>query len=250
MEYKLEEYVVAFIDILGASKKIKEDSENSLNIMHKVYQNALSHCEKIYDNEIAIKLKPIVKIYSDNIVVAVSTKPYGQNPAFVSVAILSAVIQHEFLQYNYLIRGGISMGDFFADEIMLWGNALLDAYYVESQISIYPRIVVHPETVSKLDLALDESRQNWIKQDSDGLFFIDYMQERIVKNDYLDLLSYRIQQCESLLIETTDVKSKQKILWHNTYLNSKLYFYSSNYSELLSQEIRKLEAKTAELEKR
>ena len=46
MKHKLEEYVVAFIDILGASKKIKDDSEKSLNIVHTVFENALVSCEK------------------------------------------------------------------------------------------------------------------------------------------------------------------------------------------------------------
>ena len=101
MQYKLEEYVVAFIDILGSSKKIKENSETSLNIVHKVYENALALCEKIYDNETVKKLKPLVKIYSDNIVIAVSTKIYGKNPAFVSIAILSAVIHMSF--FNIII---------------------------------------------------------------------------------------------------------------------------------------------------
>ena len=36
-----EEYMVAFIDILGASQKIKKDSTGSLNTVHRVYEKAL-----------------------------------------------------------------------------------------------------------------------------------------------------------------------------------------------------------------
>ena len=169
---------------------------------------------------------------------------------FISIAILSGLIQHEFLHYGYLVRGGIAIGDFFVDDIMLWGNALLDAYYIESNVSIYPRIVVHPETVGKLHLAINEKKQKWIKQDNDGLFFVDYMQETAFKDTYIKLLLFRIDECEKLLIEATDVKSKQKVLWHNTYLCSKLNIYSSEYSDILTQEIKKLEAKTAEIESR
>lgn len=248
MEHKLEEYVVAFIDILGSSKKIREDVEKSLNIVHAVYENAFASCEKLYDNEKISKLKPIIRIFSDNIVIAVPTKQNGDFSAFVSIAILSGLIQHEFLHRKYLVRGGISMGDFFADETMLWGKALLDAYYIESNVSIYPRIVIHPETVGKLNLATNESRQKWIMQDSDGLFFVDYMQKTAFKDNYIELLLYRINECEKLLEEATDIKSKQKVLWHNTYLTSKIDFYSAEYSEILSQEIKKLEAKTKELE--
>lgn len=251
MEHKLEEYVVAFIDILGSSKKIREDVEKSLNIVHTVYENALTSCEKLYDNEKIRKLKPIIRIFSDNIVIAVPTKQNGDFSAFVSIAILSGLIQHEFLHHKYLVRGGISMGDFFADETMLWGNALLDAYYIESNVSIYPRIVIHPEIVGRLNLAINKSRQKWIKQDTDGLFFIDYLQKTAFEANYIELLLYRIQECESLFLEVIgDVKTKQKIHWHNTYLHSKLDIYSPDYSEMLTQEIKKLEAKTEELERR
>lgn len=248
MELKLEEYVVAFIDILGSSKKIKEDGEKSLNAVHTVYQNALARCEKLFDNESIKNLKPTIRIFSDNIVIAVPTNQNGDFSAFISIAILSGLIQHEFLQYKYLVRGGIAIGDFFIDNTMLWGKALLDAYYIENNVSIYPRIVVHPETVAKLHLAINERRQKWIKQDTDGLFFIDYMQKTAFKDFYVEMLIYRLDECEKLLEEATDIKSKQKVLWHNTYLSSKLDIYSPEYNEILKQEIKKLEAKTKEIE--
>lgn len=250
MEHKLEEYVVAFIDILGASKKISDNSEKSLNIVHAVYENALASCEKLYNNDSIKNLKPKVRIFSDNIVIAVPTKENGDFSAFISIAILSGLIQHEFLHYKYLVRGGIAIGDFFVDDTMLWGNALLDAYYIENNISIFPRIVVHPETVAKLHLANNEKRQKWILQDADGLFFVDYMQKAAFDDNYIKLLLYRINECEKLLIEATDIKSNQKVLWHSTYLHSKLDIYSPDYSELLTQEIKKLEAKTEEHERR
>lgn len=250
MQYKLEEYVVAFIDILGSSKKIKVDGEKSLNIVHQAYENALISCEELYDNESIQNLKPVIKIYSDNIVVAVPTKDNGIFSAFASVAILSGLIQQEFLKFKYLVRGGISMGDFFADDTMLWGKALLDAYYIESNVSIFPRIVIHPETVSKLKLAINPNRQKWVKQDMDGLFFVDYLQETAYKANYIELLLCRIQECESLFLEVIgDIKSEQKIQWHNTYLLSKLDPYSPDFSKELSREIRKLEEKTEIMEK-
>ena len=136
MEYKTKEYVVAFIDILGASKKIKNECDKSLNIVHQVYTNALQSCDKLYASEKILKLRPIVKIYSDNIVLAVPTDETNIFSAFLSIVILSGLIQQEFLQHKYLVRGGISIGDFFVDNVMILGNALLDAYYIESNISI------------------------------------------------------------------------------------------------------------------
>ena len=65
--------------------------------------------------------------------------------AFVSIIFFSALLQLNMWINNLLVRGGISYGDFFSDEKMIWGNALIGAYKLEGQIAIYPRIIVEPE---------------------------------------------------------------------------------------------------------
>ena len=253
MTYKTEEYVVAFIDVLGAKNEIKKDCEGSLNIVHNVYNNAFNSRKELYDNEEIAKLKPIVRIFSDNIAIAVPIKENNVLAAFVSVAVLSGLIQHEFLQYQYLVRGGIAIGDFFADETMIWGNALLDAYYIENEVSIYPRIVIHPATAIRLNPVIDELTSKWIKEDVDGLFFVDYMQERSFdsKMNFVELVAYRLNDCDVLLEKArNDIKVIQKIQWHKMYLLSKIDIWPAEYDDLLSKEIRKLEAKTREIEQR
>ncbi len=112
-EYKISEYIVAFIDILGASEKIKQNSNESLNTVHFVYEESLRKAEIIYSAEEVVGLKPIIKIWSDNIVVAVPVIKENYAEALFSILVLSTVMQSEFLVHNYLVRGGISVGDFF-----------------------------------------------------------------------------------------------------------------------------------------
>ncbi len=251
MAYQTKEHVVAFIDILGAKKKIKEDSEKSLNVVHEVYNAAIEICNKLYTRENIANLKPIIKIFSDNIVIAVPTISSSIYSAFASISIFCGVIQQEFLNRQYLVRGGIAIGDFFADDVMIWGKALLNAYYVESNIAIYPRIVIHPDVVGKLQLTTNPNRQKWVMQDNDGLFFIDYIQEHSDKSIHLELLIYRIQDCDELIADANgDIKALQKIHWHTAYLNSKLGIYSSQVSQsgLLSAAIEMIEEKTRLIE--
>ena len=70
-----EEYMVAFIDVLGASNKIKNDSAGSLNTVHRVYEKAL----KLYKEQLLFERHTTfdeddtvetirIKIFSDNIV--------------------------------------------------------------------------------------------------------------------------------------------------------------------------------------
>ena len=227
-EYKPSEHIVAFIDILGASEKIKQNSNESLNIVHFVYEDSLRKAEMIYSSEEVAGIKPIVKIWSDNIVVAVPIIEGNYFSALFSIIVLSTVIQSEFLAHNYLVRGGISVGDFFSDDIMTWGNALLDSYKLESNVAIYPRIVIHPTVFKKANLAEMEIKRT--KRDFDGMLFVDYLQGNDFKTNegFIDLISCFLKSCnEQLELQSTNEKIKQKLYWHQRYLSEKLFYYSN-----------------------
>lgn len=227
-EYKTSEHIVAFIDVLGASEIIKQNSNESLNTVHFVYEDSLRKAEMIYSAEEVAGIKPIVKIWSDNIVVAVPIIEGNYFSALFSIIVLSTVIQSEFLAHNYLVRGGISVGDFFSDDIMTWGNALLDSYKLESNVAIYPRIVIHPTVFKKANLAEMEIKRT--KRDFDGMLFVDYLQGSDFKTNegFIDLISCFLKRCnEQLELQSTNEKIKQKLYWHQRYLSEKLFYYSN-----------------------
>ena len=227
-EYKISEYIVAFIDILGASEKIKQNSNESLNTVHFVYEESLRKAEIIYSAEEVVGLKPIIKIWSDNIVVAVPVIKENYAEALFSILVLSTVIQSEFLVHNYLVRGGISVGDFFSDDVMTWGNALLDAYNLESNVAIYPRIVIHSKVIEKANVTDKYIKRT--KLDFDGLIFVDYLQESDFKtNDgFVDIISHFLKNCnEQLDVSYDNEKIKQKLHWHQRYLSAKLFYYGN-----------------------
>ena len=74
---------------------------------------------------------------------------------------------------DLLVRGGISFGDFFSDERMKWGNALIRAYKLEDQIAIYPRIIVEPEIAEIIKLMMKPDKGRLLCTDFDGIYFID-----------------------------------------------------------------------------
>ena len=81
-ELKNENYIVAFVDILGASKKIKSDPDKSLNVVHGVYEYVLHYLKAFCDDVDLIEAKPIFRVFSDNIIVAVPVEPHGIEAAF------------------------------------------------------------------------------------------------------------------------------------------------------------------------
>ena len=51
-------------------------------------------------------------------------------------------LQRAFLDDGFLIRGGVTHGNLYIDDTLVWGKALLDSYYMEDHIASYPRVVV------------------------------------------------------------------------------------------------------------
>lgn len=51
---------------------------------------------------------------------------------------------------EWLLRGGISIGQLFIDDVMVWGEALLNAYYLEDKVANYPRIIIDKNIVSEI----------------------------------------------------------------------------------------------------
>ena len=52
------------------------------------------------------------------------------------------------------------MRQFFTDDRMIWGNALLRAYKLEGQIAIYPRIIVEPEIAELIKVIMKREKKS------------------------------------------------------------------------------------------
>lgn len=220
MEYKTEECIVAFVDILGATEKIKEDPNKSLNIVHKAYDESLKLLRLMFNGEFETILKPNAKIFSDNIVVSIKAVPEKANSLLIMCGFLS-LLQSQFLLSGYLVRGGIAIGEFFIDDTMAWGDALIKAYKMESEIAIYPRIVIHPELTELLNVSTNEHIKNYVLEDSDGLLFLDFLFSRlhVVDNERRILIKKFYDDCEIMIEKNkNNIKVMQKIQWHYTYL--------------------------------
>ena len=226
-QLKTSDSIVAFVDVLGAKKMIQDDVDQSLNIVHEIYQKSLDLYERVFKDRVPFD----ISIFSDNIVIARKIPDNNHLEAvFTTVQLMAAIVQGNFLFRGLLVRGGIAHGSFFKDDIMIWGEALTKVYSLESSAAIYPRIVVDPELVGELNIFPRgiEKTQFWLKQDTDGLVFVDYLQERFIKDYDLALLQ-EIRRFDDRVIENQkNTKVIQKYLWHASYINSKLAVGESN----------------------
>ena len=93
--------------------------------------------------------------------------------------------RHVFKNYgNFLIRGGITIGDLYIDDTFVLGPGLIDAYKLESQNAKFPRIIVDERYAEKAIsymnnayLRINEGKGKCaIIKDDDGVYFLDYLE--------------------------------------------------------------------------
>lgn len=74
------------------------------------------------------------------------------------------------LNAGLLVRGGLTIGNLHHADGVVFGEAMVDAYRLESRVAVYPRVAVSSRIYAKVPPA---QRQR-ILQDTDGIWHLDY----------------------------------------------------------------------------
>lgn len=218
---KPSNYVIAYLDILGATEYMKNDSEQFLKDLKNIYETAnmdITFANVVHKKDI------FIKIFSDNILIAVKTSKHDINRTnkITTVANLVGNIYDNALEYGYLIRGGITEGKFYRDKLFVYGKALVDAVKIEEKIAIYPRIIVQDDLISEIP--------QFVILDNDGKY---YLHSFIING-----LGKHIEFRNNILIQLKKFYDKesirQKIMWLVSYFNS---FYGKQVGGGVEQSI-------------
>lgn len=167
--------VVAFIDILGFKEIVKANDKSKKNDIIYELQLALEQAFKKsiiitghwldgfgkLDNE-QLKEKLKHKQFSDNIYISFDFKDDNSDYelAVYMVTIIAAYYQRIMLTKGFYVRGGIATGTVYFDDYMIFSNALIKAYDIETKTAKYPRIVIDEGVIKKLNKV---SKQNIIR---------------------------------------------------------------------------------------
>lgn len=153
--------LVAFIDILGFKQFISDHDENQYsNVLSKI-RNAIEESipsEINYSNfdinsEWQDDLDYIeYRMFSDCFTFAI---PFfdNENDYLNQLTLMFKLIrnfQYKMLLNGFIIRGGISIGSFFSDRNMIFSKGLVNAYEIESKVSVVPRILVDDKILIKI----------------------------------------------------------------------------------------------------
>lgn len=225
--------VVCAIDILGFSQMIMDSCRDGYGSKLLKEINYLINKNKqcIIPNKYS---EGKIKIFTDNMVVGYPVKDDGEVELD---EILDNVSEYQFnLSLEGLfVRGGISIGDFYINDDIVFGPALLDAHNTESKLACYPRIVLDDKTVEKLQKHINyydvAPQQNKILIDNDGRWFLNYLNTIFryyteCNNEYeferiqLELLLRHKEKTEEMLsIHKENTRVWDKYVWIANYHN-------------------------------
>jgi hypothetical protein len=184
---QFENHLVAFIDILGFRDALR-DKENLNTFLGLIAgfvnlnSNFAMHVENREDKSQIIKLRPSITAFSDNIAISYSlTALERQNvngwSALHALTENIASIASKCMEAGLLIRGGITIGPLYHRAGVIIGPALVEAYEIESQIAIYPRVVL-----SKAALRLNDVASRFLLNvDADGLHYVNYFRSLVTR---------------------------------------------------------------------
>ena len=178
---RLRKAVVLFLDQLGTRNSVELDPLGHLQRTHAAVRLARRLAALSED------IPQVARWFSDNLLLGVRLPDeevdYAGVPlierGFGTVVIDAAWVQLALILGGMASRGGIDIGEFYADEQFLYGPALNGAYRLESRVAMTPRIVLSNAAVRRaIEEVFDGELQTYASMlavDEDDEVFVNYL---------------------------------------------------------------------------
>ncbi len=248
---------VAFIDILGFKEFIKNNDFKKVNSLFSDINDLRNEALKCFNylkyND-DIKMKPAsniaINIISDSIVISF---PKAETNSLATLLYVISFFSFNVLhKYNLLCRGAIAEGDFYVDQNIAYGPALVKACIMESKLAVYPRIIYTRSTIESYMKNIKNEYENnlLIKKCfadydiEDDLYYADYIkcvlfkfsndvQKNTVESNEVYLIFNSIKKnVEYKLSNETDPHIREKYLYFKKYYNNAVSFMQNLYSPI------------------
>lgn len=178
-EIKYERRIVAFIDILGFKEIVKQSEQDTtkIELLYSVldflkgwetsdkwdlkFVEIEEDAQKKGVHNFDIRGKTNTTSFSDSIVVSV--KVDGNVNEMTSTLVVNlAYIGAILIEKGILFRGGLTIGNILHnDNGTVFGQALIDAYQLETKSAKYPRIVLSDKLIRELNYPIDTKRNRF-----------------------------------------------------------------------------------------
>ena len=245
--------VVAFIDLLGFSAKIrsewddpKKDPLLTLMELKSFLELAAKNAKTIrfndYDEETIIEevKYPKVITVSDSFMLLLPLNETNEQTILASilaVASFSLELWRICIDKGFTVRGGIQYGNIYYNDLDIVGNAFMDAYYLESKIASNSRIILSHEIKSIIDKNVDSVHASF-KDYFLRFFYVD-------KDDYLAInptmiLAHKPEIAEESMDKINDIVSKVTIQKNRSKYDDLIEFVKNQNLELQDRSMYKM----------
>ncbi len=235
---KYEIRLIAFVDILGWTEAVKAapgdpTRTQKLGLALNTIRSQTQRSEWMvkHGGNDGWPGDPQVTHFSDCLTISARPDYAGKSELVSALGFLSMSL----LQQGFLLRGGITVGELYHRESMVFGPAFLKAYELESRCAVYPRIILDPalaeqwgqgDAYREKDGSLIGHARTW-RASHDGFRFFDFLQPfkgaptfwdspNLVRNSLLPLRSLII---ENLKTHTGNAGIWPKYVWLANYFN-------------------------------
>jgi hypothetical protein len=161
--------LLAFIDILGWSDAVKDEEREA--VPAAMLEVEAQRREWEMANQIFRLDEPLVEMSHFSDCVAFSCAA-GSAPAREQLLTRVCRLYVYWLQRGHLCRGAVVVGRAVHADNVVYGSALVDAYKLERELAIYPRIVVREADLAVLDLGPAGGDRQILRMD-DGVPFLN-----------------------------------------------------------------------------
>lgn len=233
-EIEYEESFVAFLDVLGFKQMIQSQNRTQINKYFGIVSSAIE-----YLNEMPSKREIGSIVISDSVILTVPCNGDSEDKLnkLRQLCIAVGLIQQNLAVEGIWLRGAISCGDtyFSSSDNQIVGPAYINAYLLEEQLAVNPRVILDSKLIPKLGYSnASELIDDINKSDQGGLGYSNWGARILFEwTDPRGGLVTEINQDLPLfidylspLIEARSHNSINKVLKHiqkNMYSDSRIY---------------------------
>ena len=162
---KTTPHILAYFDILGYKQIINRSDHDD----NEFIEGIKSIIEDVFSaKQLTKNAKPKVYTFSDNFIICLEETPMMNKHKILNYLItaLQKIQIFAIFDYDIFIRGCIVEGLIYANRNFIYGKGMIDAYKLENEVAIYPRIIIQKKLIESV---LDEvqSTYNILKKDWD-----------------------------------------------------------------------------------
>lgn len=213
-----EPRIICFLDILGFSEFVNHyDNDITSTFLQEIQESFALARVHLLENKNQYNKEAIEHLeyqtFSDNVCISI---PYFDNENdflsnFNIMSIYVRGLQMIMMSKGFFMRGGISIGSYYADNNIIFSKGLINAYKLESEKAIYPRILVDKVIIEKI-LNYRESQIDYFGLKQAIIF--DWENQAFLNP--IGLINSSIQQFNSIMSEVKQDSEDQ----FSTLLNS------------------------------